>query len=52
VEREPAMSELSDETIVGLLRQAEADSHDGRLVHCANETEVKQLFRELRAHRV
>ena len=44
------MSGLSDELIASMLRQAEEDTREGRLVHCANEEDVRKFFVELRSH--
>ena len=49
MERETFVLGLSDELTASLLRQAEDDARDGRLVRCSNETEVRSFFEELRA---
>ena len=49
MERETTVLGVSDELIASMLRQAEDDAREGRLVRCSTETEVRSFFEELRA---
>ena len=49
--QETAASDLSDEQVATMLRQAKEDEEEGRLVHCGTEAELKEFLASQRARR-
>lgn len=47
--RETPTSELGEELLVPMLREARDDVREGRLVRCADEAAIRKFFEELHA---
>ncbi len=46
--RQTIALDLTDEEIACRLREAREDEHEGRLVHCESEIELREFFGTLR----
>jgi hypothetical protein len=49
--QETAASDLSDEEVATMLRQAKQDEDEGRLVHCGTEADLKEFLASQRDSR-